>query len=78
MVPFEVCRGSGGMGMLSQVVKFRSSTVRALGHRYLLACSMQTGIRRICGEAFFGQGATQSGVCSEWFPQIGWSLRNGC
>jgi hypothetical protein len=33
---------SGSMGMLCKVVEFSGSIMRALGHRLLLACSMQT------------------------------------
>jgi hypothetical protein len=49
MICFEVGGGSGSMGMGCQVVKFRGSVVRTLGHGILLGCSMQ-GSRAKSGE----------------------------
>jgi hypothetical protein len=77
MVAFAMCRGSGGMGMLCQVVEFGGSTVRALGHRFLLCCSMRTNIKRICGQILPGHGTTQSDFWS-WFPRSEWIPGNGC
>jgi hypothetical protein len=40
MVGFAVCDSGSRVGVLCQVVKFRESIVRALGHRSLLTYSM--------------------------------------
>jgi hypothetical protein len=42
MIRFAVGGSSGGVGVGCQVVKFRGSIVRTLGHGVLLVCSMQT------------------------------------
>jgi hypothetical protein len=42
MIRFAVGDSSGGVGVGCQIVKFRGSIVRTLGHGVLLACSMQT------------------------------------
>jgi hypothetical protein len=42
MIRFAVGGSSGGVGVGCQIVKFRGSIVRTLGHGLLLTCSMQT------------------------------------
>jgi hypothetical protein len=40
---FAMGFSGNGVGVGGQVVEFRNSCVRALGHHFLLACSMQLG-----------------------------------
>jgi hypothetical protein len=43
VICFAMGFGGNGVGVGCQVMEFRNSGVRALGHDLLLACSMQTG-----------------------------------
>jgi hypothetical protein len=75
MIRFAVSDGGGSVGMLRQVVKFRGSIVRTLGHRVLLSYSMQTK-QSWPWEAPKSNATKSLGSIPCAFPRSEWSPKN--
>jgi hypothetical protein len=72
MICLAVGFSSGGVGMGCQVVKFRGSIMRTLGHGVLLPCSMQIN-RPGSSERSFIAWIKPKGSILSAFPQREWS-----